>query len=170
MKNNFYHPYKDEMYSTAEAILKDSICESLPKWTKDFSKEALIVGTYWWAADNHKGQTSDGYKALSILGDIYSPGRIENGPQPDSEESMVYDYINSESEALEIAKSVAETIDEKELNYSAKAAAAGKDIGRVGKTFKTIADKAAKKYGSKEAGERVAGAILAKIRKTDKKS
>lgn len=50
-------------------------------------------------------------------------------------------------------------------SYSAKAAAAGKDIGKPGKNFAKIAASAAEKYGSKAAGERVAGAILAKLRK-----
>ena len=49
-------------------------------------------------------------------------------------------------------------------NYSAKAASAGKDIGKPGKNFSKIAAKAGKEYGSKEAGERVAGAVLAKLR------
>jgi hypothetical protein len=61
------------------------------------------------------------------------------------------------------ASSAPEQIDEK-AGYSAKEAAAGKDIGKKGKNFDKIADKAAKKYGSKEAGERVAGAILNKLR------
>jgi len=51
-----------------------------------------------------------------------------------------------------------------EVSYSAKAARAGKDIGKPGKNFEKIADSASKKYGSKEAGKRVAGAILAKLR------
>lgn len=54
-------------------------------------------------------------------------------------------------------------------SYSAKAAAAGKDIGKKGKNFGKIARSAAKKYGSKAAGQRVAGAILAKIRSKKKK-
>jgi hypothetical protein len=41
-----------------------------------------------------------------------------------------------------------------------KKAVAGKDIGKKGKNFEKIAEKAAKKYGSKEAGNRVAGAIM----------
>ncbi len=49
-------------------------------------------------------------------------------------------------------------------SYSAKQAVKGKDIGKKGKNFSKIADKAARKYGSKEAGKRVAGAILAKLR------
>lgn len=51
-----------------------------------------------------------------------------------------------------------------EAGYSAKAARAGKDIGKPGKNFSKIAKGAAERYGSKEAGERVAGAVLAKMR------
>jgi hypothetical protein len=51
-----------------------------------------------------------------------------------------------------------------EASYSAKAARAGKDIGKPGKNFSKIATSAGKRYGSKAAGERVAGAILAKLR------
>ena len=49
-------------------------------------------------------------------------------------------------------------------DYSAKKARAGKDIGKPGKNFKKISKDAAKRYGSKEAGDKVAGAILAKMR------
>lgn len=49
-------------------------------------------------------------------------------------------------------------------SYSAKQAAKGKDIGKKGKNFSKIAMSASKKYGSKEAGNRVAGAILKKLR------
>lgn len=51
-----------------------------------------------------------------------------------------------------------------EASYSAKAARAGKDIGKPGKQFGKIAASAGKKYGSAEAGKRVAGSILAKLR------
>lgn len=50
-------------------------------------------------------------------------------------------------------------------SYSAKQAKKGKDIGKPGKNFKKIAKGAAKKYGSKKAGQKVAGAVLAKLRK-----
>ena len=39
----------------------------------------------------------------------------------------------------------------------------GTDIGKPGKNFAKIAKKAAAKYGSKEAGERVAGSVLKKV-------
>ena len=51
-----------------------------------------------------------------------------------------------------------------EASYSAKAARAGKDIGKPGKMFAKIASSAAKKYGSEERGKKVAGAVLAKLR------
>lgn len=53
----------------------------------------------------------------------------------------------------------------KRKTYSAKAGAAGKDLGKPGKNFAKVEKKAAKEYGSKKAGERVAGAVLAKLRK-----
>lgn len=51
-----------------------------------------------------------------------------------------------------------------ESDYSAKKAAAGKDIGKPGKAFGKIAKSAGERYGSKAAGERVAGAVLNKLR------
>jgi hypothetical protein len=44
----------------------------------------------------------------------------------------------------------------------------GKDEGKPGKNFAKIAKKAGEKYGSKEAGERVAGAVKAKLAKAGK--
>jgi hypothetical protein len=49
-------------------------------------------------------------------------------------------------------------------DYSAKKASAGKDIGKPGKAFAKIAKSAGDRYGSKAAGERVAGAVLNKLR------
>lgn len=50
------------------------------------------------------------------------------------------------------------------MTLSAKAGRKGKDLGKKGKNFAKIAAKAGAKYGSKAAGERVAGAILNKMR------
>ncbi len=52
----------------------------------------------------------------------------------------------------------------KTKSYSAKAASKGKDIGKPGKNFSKIAASAGKEYGSAEAGKRVAGAVLNKLR------
>ena len=48
----------------------------------------------------------------------------------------------------------------KTKSYSAKAAAAGKDIGKKGRNFSKIA----KKAGGGEKGDRIAGAILRDLR------
>lgn len=53
-------------------------------------------------------------------------------------------------------------------DYSAKKARAGKDIGKPGKKFSKIAKSAAKRYGSKERGEKVAGAVLRNLRAKNK--
>jgi hypothetical protein len=65
-----------------------------------------------------------------------------------------------------LKKEETEQIDEK-AGYSAKAARAGKDIGKPGKMFSKIAKSAAEKYGSEERGKKVAGAVLAKLRKEE---
>jgi len=53
----------------------------------------------------------------------------------------------------------------KRKSYSAKAGAKGRDLGKPGKNFAKIEASAAKRYGSKAAGERVAGGILANLRR-----
>lgn len=57
-----------------------------------------------------------------------------------------------------------EEVELEEASYSAKRAHAGKDLGKKGKNFAKIAKSAGSKYGSKASGERVAGAILKKLR------
>ena len=52
------------------------------------------------------------------------------------------------------------TLEAKTKSYSAKNAAAGKDIGKPGKNFAKIA----KKSGGGEKGDKIAGAVLAKLR------
>jgi hypothetical protein len=64
-----------------------------------------------------------------------------------------------DAKQLNESVAVAEKVD-----YSAKKAAAGKDIGKPGKAFAKIAKSAGERYGSKAAGERVAGAVLNKLR------
>jgi len=68
-------------------------------------------------------------------------------------------------EAYQQVNAPQEEIDE--ASYSAKAARAGKDIGKPGKAFSKIAASAAKRYGSEERGKKVAGAVLAKLRKEE---
>ena len=68
------------------------------------------------------------------------------------------EYIKAD-DALEENKPSA-GLSKKQKSAAAKKAQAGKDMGKKGKEFDKIASKAAKKYGSKEAGERVAAAAM----------
>ena len=79
-------------------------------------------------------------------------------------EEQVDEILNliTEDDLVEIDTITEEQIEE--ASYSAKAARAGKDIGKPGKNFEKIAKKAGEKYGSEERGRKVAGAILAKLR------
>lgn len=63
--------------------------------------------------------------------------------------------------ATEKAKKLAET-DIEEARFKK-----GEDVGKPGKGFEKIVKSAAKQYGSKEAGAKVAGAILKKVVKED---
>ena len=54
---------------------------------------SLLVGAYWYYADNHNGQWSDEYRTLCALGTVYNPGPICNGPQEDSPEQDVYNQL-----------------------------------------------------------------------------
>jgi hypothetical protein len=70
--------------------------------------------------------------------------------------------LDRDGNRTEPMKAAAKEVDE--ASYSAKAARAGRDIGKPGKNFEKIARSAGERYGSKAAGERVAGAVLAKMR------
>ena len=72
--------------------------------------------------------------------------------------------ITEDAKATAPKSQLAESLDVAEAGYSAKAGRAGKDLGKPGKNFSKIAKSAGERYGSKAAGERVAGAVLNKLR------
>jgi hypothetical protein len=74
------------------------------------------------------------------------------------------DYIDTARDYLDAEGEMDREQAVPEAGYSAKAGRAGKDLGKPGKNFAKIAAGAAERYGSKAAGERVAGAVLNKLR------
>jgi len=114
---------------------------------------------------------------LRILDKLESMGVVETSsedeaeaPQEiesfDDEESVnpdeeTEDYLRGDYEEDDYLK---DSLHEAKKSYSAKEARKGKDIGKKGKMFDKIAKSAGNKYGSKEAGKKVAGAILKKLR------
>jgi hypothetical protein len=74
----------------------------------------------------------------------------------------ILETLNSE---LEEEKKVASKhpgkhLSKKERSEIVKKAKKGEDIGKKGKKFKEIEKKAAKKYGSEEAGKRIAASAM----------
>lgn len=69
-----------------------------------------------------------------------------------------------------MAKKPSAGLTNKEKSSIAKKAVAGKDIGKKGKSFDKLAAKAAKQYGSAEAGAAVAAAAMYKGIKARKKN
>ena len=108
------------------------------------------------------------------LGDLKDRARRENmgwslvsvREKEGVEESKDVDAKKAEEEKRkkeEKKKKIAKIMDEGSTgDYSAKKAAAGKDIGKPGKNFEKIAKKAEK--GGAKSGEAVAGAVLKKLR------
>jgi hypothetical protein len=75
-------------------------------------------------------------------------------------ESSEEEYKGSRDKAIKKAKGLAEIIASKLKEERFKK---GTDIGKKGPGFEKIEKSAEKKYGSEEAGKRVAGAILKKV-------
>lgn len=84
--------------------------------------------------------------------------------QKDDDSDFKADDKVKKSSIYSVEKAYPGDDDLDEAGYSAKKARAGKDIGKPGKQFSKIAKDAAERYGSKERGEKVAGAVLAKLR------
>ena len=74
--------------------------------------------------------------------------------------SALLDEMMSEEEGDLKEEKPSAGLSKKKKSKIAKDASAGKDIGKKGKSFDKVAAKAAKRYGSKEAGEKVAAAAM----------
>ena len=76
--------------------------------------------------------------------------------------------VRGESKMTQVeSKKPSAGLSKKKKKAVAKKASAGKDIGKKGKNFDKVADKAAAEYGSKEAGEKVAAAAMWKNMKKE---
>ena len=106
------------------------------------------------------------YDLNKRLADIAAKGEPQALTESAKPDFLDMDKDGNRKESFKQAvKDREQEMDESTGDYSAKKARAGKDIGKPGKTFDKIAADAGKRYGSKAAGERVAGAVLNKLRK-----
>ena len=124
-------------------------------WVEGLWEEGYDLSDYTWEGlyEAYIGAPLESYEAYNTIADYL----LDEGYAHDLESADAIIASMSEGWIVDIL--------EARVSYSAKKAAAGKDIGKPGKQFAKIARKAAKQYGSKERGEKVAGAILAKLRK-----
>ena len=44
----------------------------------------IVDAHYWWNADHHNGQFSDGYLRLCKIGAYFTPSPLANGPGTDN--------------------------------------------------------------------------------------
>lgn len=110
---------------------------------------AIRANTGW-------GKVKESHGEMANL-DLFFEEWYNIGMTPDGLDSL------TEKDIVEImieAKKPSAGMSKKEKSEVASRARRGEDIGKKGKRFKEVAQKAAKKYGSKEAGERVAAAAM----------
>lgn len=58
--------------------------------------DSLIVGAFWYTAENYSGMGSAEYALHCRLSDIYEPN-MSNGCEPESSESEVYELLELKS-------------------------------------------------------------------------
>ena len=167
--------------SLFEAINKVTIGESAPQVLNEASEDKPVDKAHYCAthvehplygegeciAEAHADPDADGNIAWYTvqfpdgIRKVYTEAmKVKKAKM--HEHAEVTDDMVAEVEAELSDKDKEEAL--QEANYSAKAARAGKDIGKPGKMFSKIAASAAKRYGSEESGKKVAGAVLAKLR------
>jgi len=57
------------------------------------SRFDVVQAHYWWNVHHHNGQWSNEYARQCRIARYYRPGAMENGPEPDSTASMIYDSL-----------------------------------------------------------------------------
>lgn len=92
----------------------DTKREALLIWNEfqvnEFDNFDIAGGLYWYAVENHSGQWSDGYRALSKLSKVYRPSPLRRGPE-DENAQAVYDSIPSEEVALALVDMLLSKLD-----------------------------------------------------------
>lgn len=111
----------------------------------EFQKMQRLAGV---SVTEDKKQLDENFVGTPMVGNIFD--------RPKADYELAYEhYLGQLDEKKASAGTTA-----KERSSVAKKAHAGKDIGKKGKGFEKVAKTAAKEYGSKEAGTKVAAAAM----------
>jgi hypothetical protein len=108
----------------------------------------------------------DGKKVKYAPNELKLAEEAKNGGVPKKKEEKFHTKLDKLVHST-FGSSPEEKKMKEEVSYSAKKARAGEDIGKPGKMFSKIAKEAGERYGSEERGKKVAGAVLAKLRKEE---
>lgn len=155
-----------EHLANYDALLEQKIAEALhPNQQKldvhEPEKDKLTAQDFKMLRAKNKPMKEEDDKSVQGSGAVTKDGKdVVSSTAPKAEGPTDKERAALTNKVKEVMKE--EQVDE--ASYSAKEARAGKDIGKPGKMFKKIASDAAKRYGSKERGKKVAGAVLAKLR------
>jgi len=104
------------------------------------------------------------YKALEETGEQVTIAPAQQNTQVIKQGDDTLGTVNNP----QLAATIKSAIGKGEMTLAGKQIGEGKDEGKPGKNFAKIAKSAGKEYGSKEAGERVAGAVRNKLAKQGK--
>ena len=117
-----------------------------------FNKAIMTEGITGFKGQGFVKDAETGEIKAGSIGDAIDKSINKKKKVEDTEEEKIDETIEEVKPSTGLSKT--------EKSDIVKKAKKGEDIGKKGKNFEKIVDKAAKEYGSKEAGEKVAGAVL----------
>tara|TARA_R110002020_G_C16233895_1_gene768620 strand:+ start:1084 stop:1566 length:483 start_codon:yes stop_codon:yes gene_type:complete len=149
--------------SQLRKIIKEEISKELEEGPMDFMKKMMgprdqgrTPETDWTVTLTNKAGKSGSWRTVTVGAHSEEEAAQKAKAQMDDHET-----VSRVEKALGEAKEKPSAgLSKDEKSKIAKKASAGKNIGKPGKNFDKVAAKAAKKYGSKEAGEKVAAAAM----------
>ena len=121
-------------------------------------KKSDVTSSYEWSSVKTLKNIADAYSSVYEKKEYETSRDKDEDGDNDFADNMIARMVASGMSREEAIKKVKNKSYNEEIEYIEE-----RDEGKPGLMFKKIAAKAAKKYGSKEAGNRVAGAIRKKV-------
>jgi len=121
-------------------------------------KKSDVTSSYEWSSVKTLKNIADAYSSVYEKKEYETSRDKDKDGDNDFADNMIARMVASGMSREEAIKKVKNKSYNEEIEYIEE-----RDEGKPGLMFKKIAAKAAKKYGSKEAGNRVAGAIRKKV-------
>ena len=150
--------------SAGEKAGEKALDKAAAKDSKDYEKKN--PGTVTRVKDGKKVDPNAPKEKEQDVDETYGQGVYEGKAKKSPKAKKDWDKdgkVESEKDEVIGSRRKAAGLDEATGDYSAKKGAAGKDLGKPGKNFAKIA----KKSGGGEKGEKIAGAVLKNLRKTE---